>query len=178
MMLLDANLLIYAFRVELPQHPFAHAWLQSELDAGTAFFLHPLAAGAFLRLTTKSLGPLTAAPIAKALQMNPHPALDPPSFFAPRICVCWFASAAHADDAADVEHKPSKKRIGGLALWYPCCRFLEKPAAASRSRRLRGMPSLSVSKVRTDPNGRWCPNLNSLISTPLIARGYFLSCRQ
>jgi len=67
MMLLDANLLIYAFRAELPQHPSTHAWLQSELNAGTAFFLHPLAAGAFLRLSTKSLGPLAAAPMSKAL---------------------------------------------------------------------------------------------------------------
>jgi toxin-antitoxin system PIN domain toxin len=67
MTLIDANLLIYAFRHELPQHTAATSWIQSELDAGGTFFLHPLGAAAFLRLSTKALGPLPAAPMTRAL---------------------------------------------------------------------------------------------------------------
>lgn len=67
MILLDANVLIYAFRREMAHHARSNAWLLAQLQTGDGFHLHPLAIGAFLRLTTKNLGPLPAAPISVAL---------------------------------------------------------------------------------------------------------------
>jgi toxin-antitoxin system PIN domain toxin len=75
MTLIDANLLIYAFRAELPHHAVVNAWLRHEIQTGTEFFLHPVAVAAFLRLTTKVLGPLPAAPMSAA--MNFLAALHP-----------------------------------------------------------------------------------------------------
>ena len=61
MLLLDANILIYAFREELPQHTHARDWLLQVLTAREGIGVPTLAETAFLRLTTKPLGPLTAA---------------------------------------------------------------------------------------------------------------------
>ena len=80
MILVDANLLIYAFRAELPQHQQVKEWLEG-VRAGESVFIHPLVGAAFLRLTTKALGPLPPAPIRKsitfldALQPSTGPAL-------------------------------------------------------------------------------------------------------
>ena len=80
MILVDANILIYAFRAELPQHRRAKSWLEG-VRAGESVFLHPLVSTAFLRLTTKPLGPLPPAPVREsvafldALQSTPGPAL-------------------------------------------------------------------------------------------------------
>jgi uncharacterized protein len=60
-LLLDANILIYAFREELPQHASARAWLLSALSGGEPIGVPTLAEIAFLRLCTKPLGPLNAA---------------------------------------------------------------------------------------------------------------------
>ncbi len=61
MLLLDANILIYAFREELPQHANARAWLLDALSEREAIGVSTPVEIAFLRLTTKPLGPLNAA---------------------------------------------------------------------------------------------------------------------
>jgi toxin-antitoxin system PIN domain toxin len=67
MILLDTNLLIYAFHREYPEHPTVRAWLDAEIDRGEPVVLHPLAANAFLRIVTKRIGTLTPSPIDTAL---------------------------------------------------------------------------------------------------------------
>jgi toxin-antitoxin system PIN domain toxin len=67
-MLLDANILIYAFHREYPEHPAVRAWLDAEMDRGESIVLHPLAATAFLRLVTKRIGTLTPSPMETALE--------------------------------------------------------------------------------------------------------------
>jgi hypothetical protein len=62
MLVLDANILIYAFREELPQHMIVRDWLLRSLRGRQSIGVPTLAEIAFLRLTTKTLGPLTAAP--------------------------------------------------------------------------------------------------------------------
>ncbi len=62
----DTNLLIYGFRAEFPQHPRARAWWLGILQGTEPIAWHPLVACAFLRLTTKTLGPLPAAPFGEA----------------------------------------------------------------------------------------------------------------
>jgi hypothetical protein len=66
MIIPDANVLIYAFRKELPQYSFASAWLQKALTGGELIGLVVPVELAFLRLMTKPLGGLPAAPWATA----------------------------------------------------------------------------------------------------------------
>ena len=68
MILLDTNLLLYAFRPEFPEHEAARKWLGDQMEAGEIFVMHPLAFGAFLRLATRKLGPLPAAPVEQAIR--------------------------------------------------------------------------------------------------------------
>jgi toxin-antitoxin system PIN domain toxin len=64
----DTNLLLYAFRAELPEHERARRWIDGQIEAGTVFVSHPFAFGAFLRLTTRRLGPLQPAPVELAIR--------------------------------------------------------------------------------------------------------------
>jgi uncharacterized protein len=68
LILLDANLILYAFRKEYPQHSIAHSWLEEQLAASETLILHPLAVAAFLRLSTKQLGLLRPAPVPEVLK--------------------------------------------------------------------------------------------------------------
>jgi len=52
MLLLDANLLIYAFRRDLPQHTTAKRWLERKLSTDEPLELLALSELAFLRITT------------------------------------------------------------------------------------------------------------------------------
>lgn len=61
-MMPDANVLIYAFRKELPQHEVASDWLRKVLAGGEMIGLVVPVELAFLRLMTKPLGGLPPAP--------------------------------------------------------------------------------------------------------------------
>lgn len=52
MILPDVNVLIYAFRPEVPQHPICRQWLQSVVDGDAQFGISPLALAAVVRVTT------------------------------------------------------------------------------------------------------------------------------
>ena len=52
MLLLDANLLIYAFRRDLPQHTTVKRWLETKLSSDEPLELLVLSELAFLRITT------------------------------------------------------------------------------------------------------------------------------
>lgn len=52
MLLLDANILIYAFRRDLPQHAGAKRWLEAKLSEDEPLGLHLFSELAFLRITT------------------------------------------------------------------------------------------------------------------------------
>ena len=67
MILLDANLLLYAFRREFSEHEAAKRWMDKASAAGEVFVVHPLVGAAFLRLSTRKLGPMPPAPMAAAL---------------------------------------------------------------------------------------------------------------
>jgi uncharacterized protein len=47
-----ADVLIYAFRSEVPQHPRCHQWLQTVVDGDAPFGISPLSLGAVVRVTT------------------------------------------------------------------------------------------------------------------------------
>lgn len=61
MMIPDANVLIYAFRKEFPQHEQASGWLRGALSGDEMIGLVVPVELAFLRLMTKPLGELPAA---------------------------------------------------------------------------------------------------------------------
>jgi uncharacterized protein len=52
MILPDVNVLIYAFRPDVPQHAISRAWLDSVIDSEARFGLSPLTLGAVVRVTT------------------------------------------------------------------------------------------------------------------------------
>ncbi len=52
MILPDVNVLIYAFRSEVPEHPRCRQWLQDVVDGDARFGISPLALAAVARVTT------------------------------------------------------------------------------------------------------------------------------
>lgn len=52
MILPDVNVLIYAFRREVPEHARCHAWLTSIVESESPFALSPLALSGLVRITT------------------------------------------------------------------------------------------------------------------------------
>ena len=52
MILPDVNVLIYAFRPEVPEHPRCRQWLQGVVDADARFGISPLTLAAVARVTT------------------------------------------------------------------------------------------------------------------------------
>jgi uncharacterized protein len=52
MMLPDVNVLIYAFRTDVPQHAVCRTWLDSVAENDARFGVSPLALGAVVRITT------------------------------------------------------------------------------------------------------------------------------
>jgi len=48
----DVNVLIYAFRQDVPQHALCHSWLTGVVDGDARFGISPLALGAVVRVTT------------------------------------------------------------------------------------------------------------------------------
>ena len=54
MMLLDVNILIYAFRADLPQHAVCRSWLMSVISGDARFGLSPAVLRAVVRITTNA----------------------------------------------------------------------------------------------------------------------------
>lgn len=52
MILPDVNVLVYAFRADMPQHPLCRDWLSSVVAGDTRFGLSPLCLSAVVRITT------------------------------------------------------------------------------------------------------------------------------
>jgi toxin-antitoxin system PIN domain toxin len=54
MILPDVNVLIYAFRKDMPQHAVCHPWFDSIISGDARFGISPLVLGAVIRITTDS----------------------------------------------------------------------------------------------------------------------------
>jgi uncharacterized protein len=52
MILADVNVLIYAFRRDMPKHAACHAWLSAVVDSDARFGVSPLVLSAVVRVTT------------------------------------------------------------------------------------------------------------------------------
>lgn len=76
MLLPDVNILVYAFRRDVPQHSVCRPWLERLLDSGSSFGMADLAISGFLRIVTnqdvfKKPSPLNKA-IDFAFQLRSH----------------------------------------------------------------------------------------------------------
>jgi uncharacterized protein len=74
----DVNVLIYAFRSDLPEHRLCHSWLAGVVAGDARFGVSPLALSALVRVTTNPRAFRTPSPIAEAfgfcdyLRDQPH----------------------------------------------------------------------------------------------------------
>lgn len=78
MILIDVNVLVYAFRQDAPNHAAFHSWLQEQLASPSSFGLSDLALSGFLRIVThpRIFDPPTplerALEFTEALRSRPH----------------------------------------------------------------------------------------------------------
>src|SRR5262245_10061862 len=78
MILPDVNVLVYAFRSDVPQHPFATAWLSAVVKGDAKFAISRLALSALIRITTNPRSRSAASSLSEAfgfcsdLVQQPH----------------------------------------------------------------------------------------------------------
>ena len=63
----DVNVLVYAFREELPEHGQCRQWLEGVMEADAAFAVFDLASSGFLRMVTHPRVFKTPTPLETAL---------------------------------------------------------------------------------------------------------------
>jgi uncharacterized protein len=92
MMVVDTNVLLAAFRAEMSTHIVARRWLEEALQLGQAVCVPNCVQISFMRLATRQLGPLPAAPfplVAQFLQaIAPFNDALPPELSVHAISLC------------------------------------------------------------------------------------------
>jgi toxin-antitoxin system PIN domain toxin len=68
MILPDVNILIYAFRTDVPQHPVCRSWLNRIINGEARFGISPLALSAVVRVTTNVRAYPNASTLEEAFQ--------------------------------------------------------------------------------------------------------------
>ena len=115
MILPDVNVLIYAFRGDLPQHAVCRRWIAAVVSSDARFGLSPLVLGAVVRITTNSRAFRMPSAIEEAfgfcedLLAQPHCQIVEPGdrhwdifrrlcidtdIRGPRVTDAWFAALA------------------------------------------------------------------------------------
>jgi uncharacterized protein len=115
MILPDVNVLIYAFREDLPQHALCRRWIAAVVSSDARFGLSPLVMGAVVRITTNPRAFITPSAIEEAfgfcedLLGQPHCQVVEPGdrhwdifrrlcietdIRGPRVTDAWFAALA------------------------------------------------------------------------------------
>jgi len=85
MILPDVNVLVYAFRSDVPQHPVAAAWLTAVVKGDAQFAISKLALSALIRITTNPRSRSAASSLTEAfgfcsdLMLQPHCRIIEPS---------------------------------------------------------------------------------------------------
>jgi toxin-antitoxin system PIN domain toxin len=67
MILPDVNVLIYAFRPDVPEHEVCYSWLNDVVQGNARFGVSPLALSAVVRITTNPRAYRAPSPITEAL---------------------------------------------------------------------------------------------------------------
>jgi uncharacterized protein len=109
MILPDVNVLIYAFRKDVPQHAACRAWLVDLVTSHTRFGLSPLALAAVIRITTNPRAYRTPSAVEEAFSFcenllgQPHCTVVEPGErhweIFKRLCIETDTRAARVTDA-------------------------------------------------------------------------------
>lgn len=67
MILPDVNVLVYAFRQDVPKHALSRAWLRSMIESPSRFGISPLALSAVVRVTTNARAYTPASSLEDAI---------------------------------------------------------------------------------------------------------------
>jgi toxin-antitoxin system PIN domain toxin len=109
MILADVNVLIYAFRGDVPQHRICHSWLADVVANHARFGVSPLALSAVVRITTNPRAFRMPSPIEEAfgfcdyLLGQPHCQIVEPGErhwdIFKRLCIATDTRGSRATDA-------------------------------------------------------------------------------
>ena len=140
MILPDVNVLIYAFRADVPQHAVCHSWLKHVIESETRFGMSPLALSALVRVTTNTRAYPDASTLEEAFQfcndilIQPHCQIVEPGQghweIFKRLCVdtntrgrrvsdAWFAALAIEWGCEWITLDRDYARFPGLKLHAP-----------------------------------------------------------
>jgi uncharacterized protein len=140
MILPDVNVLIYAFREDLPQHALCRRWIAAVVSSDARFGLSPLVMGAVVRITTNPRAFSTPSAIEEAfgfcedLLGQPHCQVVEPGdrhwdifrrlcietdIRGPRVTDAWFAALAIEWGCEWVTLDRDYARFPGLRLQLP-----------------------------------------------------------
>jgi predicted nucleic acid-binding protein len=106
----DTNILLAAFRADLPRHREARSWVLQKLTEGENFCIPNVVQVSFLRLSTRSLGPLPPAGLTQAAAfldaLSPFDESDPAQLrqLAIRLCDQYRLSGDGTVDAWIAAH--------------------------------------------------------------------------
>src|SRR5262249_55056325 len=140
MILPDVNVLIYAFRKDVPQHPESRRWLLGVVEGDAPFGVSPAALGALVRITTNPRAYKVPSGVDEAfgfcddLLGQPHCQIVEPgerhwAIFR-RLCVeadtrgsrvtdAWFAALAIESGCEWITYDRDFARFPGLAWRVP-----------------------------------------------------------
>ena len=140
MILPDVNVLIYAFRHDLPQHPVCRGWLTDIVSGDAPFGLSPLTLSAFVRVVTNPRIFRIPSPITEAFSVcdnllgQPHRQIVDPGErhwgIFERLCIetdtrgarvtdAWFAALAIEWDCEWITLDRDYARFTGLKWRTP-----------------------------------------------------------
>jgi uncharacterized protein len=140
MILPDVNVLIYAFRTDVPQHPLCRSWLNRVVESEARFGISPLALSAVVRVTTNARAYPDSSSLQEAFQFcdglmgQPHCQIVEPGEahwdIFKRLCVetntrgrrvsdAWFAALAIEWGCEWITLDRDYARFPGLKLQTP-----------------------------------------------------------
>jgi toxin-antitoxin system PIN domain toxin len=140
MILPDVNVLIYAFRQDMPQHAVCRSWLEDVVTADARFGLSPLALNALVRITSHPRTFITPSSVEEAfgfcddLLGQPHCEIIEPGerhwgIFrrlcletgtrGPRVTDAWFAALAIESGCDWITFDRDFARFPGLSWRQP-----------------------------------------------------------
>ena len=140
MVLPDVNVLIYAFREDVPYHDISRSWLDRVIGMDSRFGLSPLVLSAFIRITTNARvfaepsGIDEALDFCEELREQPHCQIVEPgerhwdifrrlcletNTVGPRVTDAWFAALAIEWDCEWITFDGDFRRFSGLRWQRP-----------------------------------------------------------
>ena len=140
MVLPDVNVLIYAFREDVPHHNISRSWLDGVIGMDSRFGLSPLVLSAFIRIITNARVFAEPSAIDEALgfceelREQPHCQIVEPgerhwdifrrlcletNTVGPRVTDAWFAALAIEWDCEWITFDGDFRRFSGLRWQRP-----------------------------------------------------------